>query len=833
MMHFNSAITKQLSFGVLAFVLMAFTFWKPAAAPQLEGRVVSQNKPLAGVTVTASQDEKTIATTTTDAQGAFQLALPEGKYTLEFAKNNYETLRLLRAPAQNPANRRANIILEPALTQRQVTTSFWSDAFLVSTPPPTPTPPPAPVPMPTLTFPSGETKNGIWYRDNTLKGHLVDEETKDGIIGATVLVKPAKGKETGVVTDINGNFQIPVEPGVYDVIISYYGYETIEFKKVTLSEVFEKKCTMRESSMKLDEVVTIGYTNKKSTKAKERRASEREKKSEAPKKSAPAAVTPPATAPIDDGKESIKVSRISGETKDAPREVPKTTVETPKEDLNPYRGNKFETDLLDEEGLAPSAPEMRGDVHDAVSFKVDLVKPAVVVNTPQPAAGVLTAGEWNDLDNWNRHWSDMLKDGEIDDHQRTYGFFPKHRYTVLLLNEAGFPAIDVPVTLTNAAGATCWQARTDNTGKAELWYGFTDPSAAPGALSAYATLNGRQQQLGTVKSHGAGINRFTVQRDCQAPKLLDIMWAVDATGSMGDEISYLKTELLDVIVRVQRTNKDLTIRMGATFYRDNTDAYLVKSSGLSPDIQSTVAYIQDQYADGGGDTPEAVHSALEEVVFRQKWSDEAVARICFLILDASPHQTPEINANMQRSIQEAARRGIRIVPVSASGIQKDTEFLMKFFGLATNGSYVFLTDHSGVGNKHLEPTTDEYKVEAFNDLLVRLINQYASVATCNGQSLVTFENQLNPQQQSENNPSEVLTARFFPNPASDVLQLVLPTEAVKVTMYDAEGKAVYSVANLAAGQHTIPVHTLADGYYNLRIWAASQVQSGKVLVVKP
>lgn len=813
MMHFNSAVTKQFSLGAFAFVLMAFTFWQPAAAPQLEGLVVSQNKPLSGVTVTASQDEKTIATTTTDAQGAFQLALPAGKYTLEFAKRDYETLRLLNAPAQNPANQRANIILEPALTQRQVTTSFWSDAFLVSTPPPTPTPPPAPVPLPTLTFPRAETQNGIWYRDNTLNGHLVDEEIKDGIIGATVLVKPTKGKETGVVTDINGNFQIPVEPGVYDIVISYYGYETIELKKVTLSEGFEKKCTMRGASMRLDEVVTIGYTAKKSTKTKERRADEREKKSDAPKKTVPAAVKAPTS--IDDGTVKIKGERTSSEPKDMPAEAPKKEI------------------LMDADRVVSSAPEMLYDAVEVTSYKVDLVKPAAVVNTPQPAAGVLTAGEWNDLDNWNRHWSDMLKDGEIDDHQRTYGFFPQHRYTVLLLNEAGFPAIDVPVTLSNAAGVTCWETRTDNTGKAELWYGLTDQAAKPGSLSAYITLNGQQQKLGTVKPHNEGINRFTIKRDCQAPKLLDIMWAVDATGSMGDEISYLKTELLDVIARVQRTNKDLTIRMGATFYRDNSDAYLVKSSGLSPDIQSTVAYIQDQYADGGGDTPEAVHSALEEVVFRQKWSGEAVARICFLILDASPHQTPEVTASMQRSIQEAARKGIRIVPVSASGIQKDTEFLMKFFGLATNGSYVFLTDHSGVGNKHLEPTTDEYKVEAFNDLLVRLINQYASVATCNGQSLVTFENQLNPQQQAENNPSEILTARFFPNPASDVLQLVLPTEAVKVTLYDAEGKAVYSAANLAAGQHPIPVHTLADGYYSLRIWAAGQVQSGKVLVVKP
>jgi hypothetical protein len=454
------------------------------------------------------------------------------------------------------------------------------------------------------------------------------------------------------------------------------------------------------------------------------------------------------------------------------------------------------------------------------------------ISKPAPAAGVLTAGEWSDLDNWNKHWRDLLADGEISGHQTTYGLYTNRRYTVQLTNEQGFPCIDVPVTLSDGAGVVQWQAHTDNTGKAELWYAIDKQEVTAGELSAAVILDGREKVLGIVQPFDkVGANRFTLQRSCQAPKLLDIMWAVDATGSMGDEISYLKTELLDVIKRVQRTNQGLTVRMGATFYRDNTDAYLVKSSGLSPNIEQTISYIQEQYADGGGDMPEAVDYALEEVVERQKWSDDAVARICFLILDASPHQTPESNERIQRCIREAARKGIRIVPVSASGIEKDTEFLMKFFGLATNGSYVFLTDHSGVGNKHLEPTTDSYKVEAFNDLLVRLINQYASIPTCDGQTLLQFEPVANTQQQQQQTELPE-PARYFPTPATNVLHVVLPVDATKIALYDSEGAVVYTVGQTAAGQHDIPVNNLPAGYYALRIWAHGQVQTGKVVVVR-
>ena len=471
----------------------------------------------------------------------------------------------------------------------------------------------------------------------------------------------------------------------------------------------------------------------------------------------------------------------------------------------------------------------------ATAFKVPLTKEAPTVITPDrpaqpnPRAGLLTAGEWNDLDNWSKHWTDLLNDGEIDSYQTTYGFYPKSRYTVLLTNTDDFPVIDAAVTLTNAKGETIWEGRTDNTGKTELWFGLFDKNQQAPELSAYATIDGKKQILGKVQPSESGLNRFTINRKCQSSQKVDIVWAVDATGSMGDEIEYLKTELLDVIGRVKNINPGLSMRMGSVFYKDVTDEYLVKSSGLSPDISKTVDYIRQQFAGGGGDYPEAVHSALEEAIYRQDWSSDAVARICFLVLDASPHEDPEIIASIQRSIKEAAKKGIRIVPVSASGIQKDTEFLLKFFGLATNGTYLFLTDHSGIGGKHIEATTDEYKVELLNNLLVRIISQYTSVSSCDGKSQVVFENFPTDSLQQQ---APLQAATYYPNPAVNYITLDLPFDAQKVTVYNAEGAAVYSLAQTTTGRHTIPVADLPAGYYSIRIWKDNQTQSGKILVIK-
>ena len=72
-------------------------------------------------------------------------------------------------------------------------------------------------------------------------------------------------------------------------------------------------------------------------------------------------------------------------------------------------------------------------------------------------------------------------------------------------------------------------------------------------------------------------------------------------------------------------------------------------------------------------------------------------------------------------------KGIKIIPIVASGANKNVEFLMRYFSVATNGTYVFLTDDSGIGNPHIKPTTDDFKVEKLNDLIVRLIEKYSGV----------------------------------------------------------------------------------------------------------
>ncbi len=201
---------------------------------------------------------------------------------------------------------------------------------------------------------------------------------------------------------------------------------------------------------------------------------------------------------------------------------------------------------------------------------------------------------------------------------------------------------------------------------------------------------------------------------------------VDTTGSMGDELEYLKEELLDVIDRVSSENSGMKIRLSVNFYRDEGDEYVVRYFAFTDDIDAALSDLEEQYSSGGGDTPEAVDTALDNAINGHDWSEESV-KLLFFVLDAPPHSDRQGSVeSIYSSISKAAELGVRIIPVSSSGVDTETEFIMRTAAAVTGGTYTFLTDDSGIGNPHLEPTIGEYQVEMLNELMIRLINEYCA-----------------------------------------------------------------------------------------------------------
>ncbi|MBK8444725.1 MAG: VWA domain-containing protein [Sphingobacteriales bacterium] len=345
--------------------------------------------------------------------------------------------------------------------------------------------------------------------------------------------------------------------------------------------------------------------------------------------------------------------------------------------------------------------------------------------------GKLTAGEVNDFGKWEL-WKD-LTEGELAQFQQIWHCLPTQRFTVQVSNSEGWALSDVPVELLDENKVVLWSSRSDNTGKAELWANlFLDHATQnPDKLQVRVGKGKNEKILKKIKPFQQGINMVELPKaDCHAADSLDIVIVLDVTGSMGDELRYLQKELSEVTAQIKSRQNDLYIRTGIVLYQDEGDLFVTKYSDLNENIDVSTDFLQKTRFGGGGDTPEALDVALETAVEKLSWSEAARARLAFVITDAPAHQDAATLQRLHNALAAAAHKGIRIVPMACSGIDKSGEYLLRSMALACNGTYTFLTDDSGIGNAHIKPSTDHYEVETATDLLVRVIQQYSSAPAC-------------------------------------------------------------------------------------------------------
>lgn len=476
----------------------------------------------------------------------------------------------------------------------------------------------------------------------------------------------------------------------------------------------------------------------------------------------------------------------------------------------------------------------------------------VLYKQPQPEqqAGQLTAGEIHDYSKWTL-WQDIDKT-DLRDYRKLWRQAPTERYSVQLVTPDGFPVIDVPVRLLDSQQQVLWQTRTDNTGRGELWRSDGPVNLFRTAndsilvtrerLAIEATVGGKTYLLNKPKPFGKGNNSLTVKQTCRgAASAVDVAFVVDATGSMGDEIAYLKAELTDVISRAQQAVPNSTLRLASVFYRDVADEYLTRYRDFDNQPDSAVSFIKQQSAAGGGDFPEAVDTALSVALTKLSWSQTAKARLLFVVLDAPPHDDPKSVASLQRSVAKAAAMGVRLIPVAASGIDKSTEYLLRAMALGTNGTYVFLTDDSGIGNPHIKPTTDQYTVEKLNALLLRLIIKFTQTPDC--QTLTTVNNvpstvianvpELSPPTDTTARP-DLPSFRYFPNPTRDYLTIENAKPIDELYVMDITGKVLMRETPTQAGRAATTVRLdmqpYPTGTYLFRFTAAGTPQSGRFLL---
>jgi hypothetical protein len=232
-----------------------------------------------------------------------------------------------------------------------------------------------------------------------------------------------------------------------------------------------------------------------------------------------------------------------------------------------------------------------------------------------------------------------------------------------------------------------------------------------------------------------------------APVPLDVLFLLDATGSMGDEIDRLKQTIDIVADRVASLDPAPDVRFAMTLYRDEGDAFVTANYDFTSDVEQFRAALADVVADGGGDYPEALDEGLADALAKPTWRDPAEAiQLIFIVADAPPQVGRQVATPYTDSVVTAIERGIKIFPVASSESDDQAEAVFRQLAQATGAPFVFLSN--GAGGAATGGSTDiastDYEELALDDLVVRLIAEELSALSGSKAGTVTAPTTVPP-----------------------------------------------------------------------------------------
>jgi len=201
---------------------------------------------------------------------------------------------------------------------------------------------------------------------------------------------------------------------------------------------------------------------------------------------------------------------------------------------------------------------------------------------------------------------------------------------------------------------------------------------------------------------------------------LDISLIIDTTGSMGDEIAYLQAEFLTLSQTIAMNHPDAQQRWSLVLYKDVGDIYVTKPFDFSSNTQDFSSQLAAVTAGGGGDFPEAPDQAFTAASQLSWSSPSSTAKLAFWVADA-PHHGEKAVA-MAEGLRGMSKLGVHVYPVASSGVDELTEVTMRTAAALTGGRYLFLTNDSGVGGDHKEPTIPCYFVTKLDVAIARMVD---------------------------------------------------------------------------------------------------------------
>lgn len=238
----------------------------------------------------------------------------------------------------------------------------------------------------------------------------------------------------------------------------------------------------------------------------------------------------------------------------------------------------------------------------------------------------------------------------------------------------------------------------------------------------------------TISREGKRINEVVIidKRETSSEIPLDIVFVLDTTGSMGEEIERLKTTIEIINLNITSFKPKPRVRFGMVLYKDRGDEYVTRIIPLTESLDEFKKELDMITAEGGGDTPEDLQEALKDLINSMKWNNKGI-KLGFIITDAPPHlDYKDQKYTYVNAVKDAKKMGIKIFSVGTGGLDITGEYILRQISQYTLGKYIFLTygerkeSEGGVQGAVSHHTGENFTTDKLESIIIGLVKEELS-----------------------------------------------------------------------------------------------------------
>ena len=401
-------------------------------------------------------------------------------------------------------------------------------------------------------------------------------------------------------------------------------------------------------------------------------------------------------------------------------------------------GAEYDDSTADSE-MSKKTPSL-GIVQPDTTLKTESDSPDAMMGQPaSPSKGndrhqrvrpTLKAGEVDD----NKLWDEYLDFVEEYRGPTAHETNLSNRHIVTILDQAGRPVPNAQVTISmkDDGADTTWTNRTYADGRTMFFpEGKYRPSMAMqngeaqhGQFTITAKLDGFTSILHIPQSAQQRNHEITLEGTMHfgGNIPLDVLFLLDSTGSMADEIHQIKSTLHSTAKQVSNLPSNPNLKFGMVSYRDRGDEYVTRLYQFDSNVKRFSWSVDEVQANGGHDYPESLNQALHESVNDMNWRSGAI-RLIFLIADAPPHLDYPQDEDYAVEMVKAREKGIKVFSVASSGLDQQGEYIFRQIAQQTMGRFIFILEEGPQGNLETPHSVEQYSVNQLDSLIIRLIRE--------------------------------------------------------------------------------------------------------------